>query len=80
MHPLGCSLTTLVIHFHARHLQKGCPGQPGSDQINGDRINGLCYTLLLNGVYWGYNPLIRSPLIRSLPVRDIQMDVIEEMA
>ena len=21
------------------------------------------YNLLLNGVYWGYNPLIRSPLI-----------------
>ena len=26
-------------------------------------------------VYWGYNPLIRSPLIRSLPVRDIQVPV-----
>jgi len=23
------------------------------------------------GFYWGYNPLIQSPLIRSLPSRDI---------
>ena len=25
--------------------------------VNGDRINGL-FHLLINGVYWGYNPLI----------------------
>ena len=29
----------------------------GSERINGDRINGL-FHLLINGVYWGYNPLI----------------------
>ena len=29
----------------------------GSDRINGDRINGL-FQLLINGVYWDYNPLI----------------------
>ena len=28
-----------------------------SDRINGDRINGL-FQLLINGVYWDYNPLI----------------------
>ena len=27
------------------------------DRINGERINGL-FHLLLNSVYWGYNPLI----------------------
>ena len=34
------------------------------------RINGwqIGCNLLINAVYWGYNPLIRSPLIRSLPV------------
>ncbi len=43
------------------------PG-PGSD-----RITGLFHLLVLGkwGMNWGYNPLIRSPLIRSLPVRDI---------
>ena len=30
--------------------------------INGDRINGL-FHLLINGVYMGCNPFIRSPLI-----------------
>ena len=25
------------------------------DRINGDRINGL-FHLLINGIYWGYNP------------------------
>ena len=25
-------------------------------RINGDRINGLFHHLLVNGVYWGYNP------------------------
>ena len=29
----------------------------GSERINGERINGL-FHLLINGVYWGYNPLI----------------------
>ena len=29
-------------------------------------LNGL-FHLLINGIYWGYNPLIRSPLIPALP-------------
>ena len=33
-----------------------CPGQEVR-RINGDRINGL-FHLLINGLYWGYNPLI----------------------
>ena len=31
--------------------------------------------VVINGVYLGYNPLIRSPLIRSLPSRDIQVAI-----
>ena len=33
----------------------GCPGT--EVRINGERINGL-FHLLINRVYWGYNPLI----------------------
>ena len=39
-----------------------CPGQ--EDRINGDRINGLVISPTYKwGIPWGYNPLIRSPLI-----------------
>ena len=30
----------------------------GRGWSNGDRINGLFFIYLQNGVYWGYNPLI----------------------
>ena len=36
-----------------------------SQELSKCVVNG--YNLLVKGVYWGYNPLIRSPLIRSLP-------------
>ena len=42
-----------------------------SDRINGDRINGL-FHLLINGVYWGYNPFTNflghpsTPVIKPL--------------
>ena len=37
-------------------------------------INGLFHLLIHGCIPWGENnPLIRSPLIRSLPVRDIQV-------
>ena len=38
--------------FHDNLL--GCP--VGFVRINGDRISGL-FHLLINGIYWGYNPL-----------------------
>ena len=41
----------------------GCPRKLGSKV----RINGL-FHLLINGVYWGYNPLIQ-PLILTSGVR-----------
>ena len=32
--------------------------RPGFVRINRDRINGVLYNLLINGIYWGYNLLI----------------------
>ena len=46
---------------HGSHAD-GCPGQ--EVKINGDRINGLFHLYTYEwGFCWGYNPLIRSPLI-----------------
>ena len=50
-------------------LVNGCPGT--EVRINGYRINGL-FHLLINGVYWGYNPLILTidPNFLGHPSRD----------
>ena len=34
-----------------------------SQEVSKWFVNGLSYNLLIYGAYWGYNPLIRSPLI-----------------
>ena len=38
-------------------------------RINGDRINGLYLILLINVVYWGYNPLILTFLLTSWDIQ-----------
>ena len=38
-------------HLLLGHHVLGCPGQ--DVRINGDRINGLGYNLLIYGIYWG---------------------------
>ena len=50
MGSLGC-----VTGFLVRSFTGGCPVRR-SGWINGDRINGLVH-LLINGVYWSYNPV-----------------------
>ena len=51
--------------------------EPKEVRINGDRIcQWVVSPILINGIYWCYNiynPLIRSPLIHPLAVRDIQV-------
>ena len=51
-----------------RHLRSRLILTRMSQEVSKWFINGLInYNLLINGVYWVYSPLIRSPLIRSLP-------------
>ena len=46
----------------ANHPPPSRMSRTGSERINGDRINGL-FHLLINGVYWDYNPLTNLLLI-----------------
>ena len=50
----GCLVQLYLTFVYCVLLVLGCPGQ--EVRINGERINGL-FHLLINGVYWGYNPL-----------------------
>ena len=43
-----------------------------SQEVSKWLVNGL-FHLLINGIFLGYNPLIRSPLIHPLPSQDMQV-------
>ena len=59
------------LYFHAKVTNPTWMSQ----EVRNWLVNGL-FHLLINGAYWGYNPLIRSPLILTswdIQVLDPQM-------
>ena len=71
--------TILKPVIQSQTSQKSCVGRHGhgttnvwggwmSQEVSKCLVNGL-FHLLINRVYWGYNPLIRSPLILPSSIR-----------